>query len=474
MTHPSAETLTDARGVRLGTASRAAADHAEDALWQMMVLADAPPPAIQAAREADPGWLLPLLLDAGCRLGAGLSAGRAEARALLAQARPLAPQATARERAHLQALSALEEGRLQAALRVWDELLLEQPRDALALHWAHRCDHLLGDAAAMRLRPARALPEWDDADPLFPCVLGLYAFGLAECQQPALAEDLGRRAIGLADQARARLAGPHAGPAARARVPWAVHAVTHAMEMQGRFDEGAAWLRQQQAGWTDGTRFASHLWWHLALFRLEALDVAGTLRLIDKHLAGAAPVLSHGLQCADAAALYWRLRLMDVEVDALFQDLLRRWRPDPRDAGVHAYTDWHVVLAMLGAGEHAQAEHWIARCAERVVRGDADAARSNHAVARELGLPLLRALLASARGQHETAARGLYPVLAQAARLGGSHLRRDLIAQTLMHSAAGAAGVLHIGRALLNERCLAKPVTPLTRFWAERLRVAIA
>jgi hypothetical protein len=241
------------------------------------------------------------------------------------------------------------------------------------------------------------------------------------------------------------------------------------MDQQGRFDEGAAWLRQQQASWTGGTRFASHLWWHLALFRLEALDVTGALRLVDTHLSGAA--LAHGAQCEDAAALYWRLRVMDVEVDALFTDLLRRWQPDPDDAGLQAFTDWHVVLAMLGAGERAQAERWVARCAERVMRGE-DTARSNHAVARELGLPLLRALLAADRGDTDAAVRGFYLVHESAARLGGGHVRRDLIAQTLMASAAGSK-VAHIGRALLNERCLAKPVTPLTRHWAAKLQVAI-
>jgi hypothetical protein len=52
-------------------------------------------------------------------------------------------------------------------------------------------------------------------------------------------------------------------------------------------------------------------------------------------------------------------------------------------------------------------------------------------------------------------------------------VRRDLIAQTLMRCAAASA-VPHIGRAVLNERCLAKPVTPLTRHWAGKLGVAIA
>ena len=46
---------------------------------------------------------------------------------------------------------------------------------------------------------------------------------------------------------------------------------------------------------------------------------------------------------------------------------------------------------------------------------------------------------------------------------------------TVVLAALGAAPALaHVGRAVLNERCLAKPVTPLTRHWARRLGVAIA
>ena len=80
MTNASAETLRDSRGLRLGTTSRAAADHADEALWQMMTFADTPRLALQAAREADGGWALPLLLDAGCRLGLNQADDREVAR----------------------------------------------------------------------------------------------------------------------------------------------------------------------------------------------------------------------------------------------------------------------------------------------------------------------------------------------------------------------------------------------------------
>ena len=302
----------------------------------------------------------------------------------------------------------------------------------------------------MRLRPARALPEWDDDDPLFPCVLSLYAFGLAECQQFALAEDPrpprdrpGRRSVRAGAQA----------PAARS-VPWAVHAVLHAMEMQGRFDEGAAWLRQQQERWTDGTRFASHLWWHLALFRLEGLDVTGTLRLVDTHFSG--PALAHGLQCVDAASLYWRLRMMDVEVGALFKDLLRRWAPDPAagrrrtrsPTGTWSSRCWAPASAL-----EAEELGGALRRARDARRGGARAA-TPRGRARGLGLPLMRALLAADRGDADAAVRGLYLVHESPTRLGGGHVRRDLIAQTLMQGAAKTSQARRMSSRAGAERAL--------------------
>ncbi|HMR70888.1 MAG TPA: tetratricopeptide repeat protein, partial [Rubrivivax sp.] len=88
--------------------------------------------------------------------------------------------------------------------------------------------------------------------------------------------------------------------------------------------------------------------------------------------------------------------------------------------------------------------------------------------AREVGLPLMRGMLALARAQVDTAAEQLYAARAQAPRLGGSHAQRDLIDQTLL-AAAAQGSARRLGRALLNERCMAKPATALTRHWIERI-----
>ena len=410
----------------------------------MMSFYDPPLADLDVAIQADPGWAMPHVMKAGFLLSLTEPALLCEAEAHLSHARALAQHATARETAHLEAVQAVLDGRWHQACKVWGELLVEHPRDALALQWAQLWDFYRGDAFGLRQRPARALPEWDEADPLYAYLLALHAFGLEENNLHGPAEEAGRRALALNPQ-----------------VPWAVHAVTHVMEMQGRFEDGAAWLRQQQPHWAEGNGLACHLWWHKSLFRLEALDTAGALRLLDSHLSGSA--LQVTLNRVDAVSILWRLHLLGEDVASRGSALLADWPLDDDDAGHYAFNDLHVVLALLCAGEVPRAEAWLARCAERALQS-ADAARSNHLVAREVGLPLMRGLLALARGDADGAVDLIAPVRPQAARLGGSHAQRDLIDQTLL-AAAAQGGRRSMGRAVLNERTMAKPLTPLTRHW---------
>jgi hypothetical protein len=97
------------------------------------------------------------------------------------------------------------------------------------------------------------------------------------------------------------------------------------MEMQGRYEDGAAWLRSHQPVWAEGNGFAGHLWWHKALFRLEALDCEGVLRLLDTHLSGAA--LQITLQRVDAASMLWRLHLLGEDVASRCQRAAGRLDP---------------------------------------------------------------------------------------------------------------------------------------------------
>ena len=437
--------MQDPRGNAVSTTSSAAIAATERALWRTLSFYGAPIEDLAEAQAADPGWPLPLLMHAGFLLSLTEPALAAEARALLDRAEPMIARANHRERDHLVALHTLLAGDWHGACREWEALLLHHPRDALALHWAHLFDFYRGDALNLRQRVARVLPEWDEQDPLRPYVLGQYAFGLEECQLYAQAEETGRLAL-----------------SGSAKVPWAIHAVAHVMEMQGRHEEGGAWMAQWQGDWAEGNGFSGHLGWHQALFALESLDVDAALRAFDAYLAADPAQIT--LQRLDAASMLWRLHLLGADIGTRWTLLATGWDLSDTAAGVYPFNDLHALLALIGAGELPAAEAWAKRVAVHAERSGG----SNRAIARDVGSPLMRGMLSFARGRFDEAIETLYPVRALASRFGGSHAQRDLIDQTLLAAAAKAVD-RSAGRALLNERRLGKPETPLTAHWARQL-----
>jgi len=221
-------------------------------------------------------------------------------------------------------------------------------------------------------------------------------------------------------------------------------------------------MAQWQDDWAVGNGFVGHLGWHHALFALEALDVGTALQRFDAHLKADPAQIT--LQRLDASALLWRLHLLGAEVGPRWRELADGWDWSAQAAGLYPFNDLHALLALVGSGELARAQDWLTQ-----VRTQAEHAGDSHrAVAREVGLPLMHGMLAFAQGRFVEAIQTLYPVRANASRFGGSHAQRDLIDQTLI-AAAAQSGDKSVGRALLNERRLAKPMTPLTAHWAAHL-----
>ena len=427
--------------------SAAARAHHERALWHLVSFYGDPLAACDAVIAADPGWGLARVMKAAFILTLTEPNMVPQARQLLDEAEPLMADAQAHERAHLVAAQAALAGRWREACARWDAVLQDQPRDLLALNSAHLFDFYRGDARSLRARVARVLPEWPADDSLQPYVLGMHAFGLEECNLYPQAEQAGRAAL-----------------ARNPRGPWAIHAVAHVMEMQGRYREGAAWLLERQCDWAEDNGLAVHLWWHLALFQLEALDLAGALALFDAHIAGSASVVN--LQWLDAAALLWRVQLLGGDVGARWQALASDWADPVAHAGHYAFNDAHALMALLGSGDMVRAQALLDASTQQ-------AQADNQAMAHEVGAPLMRGLMAYARGDAGTACAALYPLRTLAHHFGGSHAQRDLIDQTLLAAATGPGGEPALARALLNERRLAKPATPLTEHWAQHLTRAL-
>ena len=154
----------------------------------------------------------------------------------------------------------------------------------------------------MRDSIARVLPAWPTDHDFHGYLLGMHAFGLEESGDYRAAETAGRRAV-------------ERNPADT----WAVHAVAHVLEMEGRQLEGIAWLRGLEPHWTTAPALAVHQWWHLALFLIEQGRFEEVLAIYDSHVRGTPSGAL--LDLVDAAALLWRLQLAGIDVGARWEGL---------------------------------------------------------------------------------------------------------------------------------------------------------
>lgn len=199
---------------------------------------------VKAALEADPGFALAHCLQGTLFMLFGSRDVLDKARACLARAQACAKEAgvTERESRHIAALAAWSEGEIERSIQIWDEILFAWPHDLLALRLQHFQLFWLGRSEALRGGPARVLETWSPDLPGYGHLLGMLAFGLEECGAYAEAERQGRRAVALNPEDL-----------------WAIHAVAHVLEMQGRRREGLDWLDRPADAWDDRNPFRGHL-----------------------------------------------------------------------------------------------------------------------------------------------------------------------------------------------------------------------
>jgi hypothetical protein len=369
-----------------------------------------------------------------------------DAATTLASGREALEHATPRERALAAAAAELVRGNWHYGVQRLDQVLAEHPRELLALQVAHLMDFYRGDALNLRNRVSRVLPAWDRSVPGYAYVLGMHAFGLEECNEYALAERSGRSSVELCGDDS-----------------WAVHAVAHVMEMQGRIGEGLDWYGATRPVWSgEDNGFAFHNAWHVALFHMDRGEFARALEIFDARLAGGGEM---ALVRVDATALLWRLMLEGVDVRSRFGPVADAWeRSLDAEGGFYAFNDFHSALALAAAGRR----HTLGRIRKALERGEREPG-ANSDMTRLVARGACEAAIDYCEGRFAAATERLIGVRVGASRFGGSHAQRDLLTLTLIDSAT-RAGLRHIALHYANERLVHKPASD----WGRRLAARAA
>ena len=436
--------MLDHRGLPTTANSRTVMDLYEQAIYQIQCHSGDPIATIDEALNEDPNFVM------GHCLRAYICTTMADARdsenlgLALAGAKQAADIfANDREKLHIAAIATWLDGNLAGFSNRLEDILVRYPVDYVALQKGHITDFHLGDAANLRDRVARVLPQYDADMPGYGYALGMYSFGLEECNEYLKAEQFGRHAVEI-----------------NANDVWAIHAVAHVKEMQGYREEGIEWYSLRERDWSQDNDFAIHNWWHVALFHLDLCEFDRVLEVYDKFISKG----SFALDFIDATALLWRLHLAQIETGNRWNTLADKWEEAISKTGFYCFNDYHALVSFIAA----ERRHSVRTIVERMnseIRSNLASAE----VVRQIGYPIITGLMDFAEERYDDAVIKLSKVRDSAHSFGGSHAQRELLTHTLIEATL-RANQFDYTRELLAARTAKKPNCTVSQRMIERLR----
>ncbi len=408
----------DSRGHGLTTSSAAAADAFNAGMHGFICWRTDTMTLLDTAMAADPDFALAKLAKGWIMQTARTAAFRPQIDALLAEAAPLMDAADGREQAYFNGLTAASAGRGVDASTIMEAMLVQHPTDLLGHRLVQFELFWNGRAAWMRQLVERAAPAWNKSLVDYGGFLSARAFANEEAGNYELGERCGRDAVEI-DPTDC----------------WGTHAVAHVHAMQGRVDDGVAWLEGLNGNWGEANQIAHHLWWHLCIMLLEqgAYDralalVTSKIRNPESPLVKAMPGAPIDLQ--NVASLLMRLEMRGVDLGDHWNILAEICAGRIHDHG-SPFSAAHDMMVLTGSGQFDLAAQLLDNMRAFAATGDASLVTAYRAA----GIPLCEAILAYRRGEYERVIALISPVRHDLHLIGGSHAQRDLFYQIMLDAA---------------------------------------
>lgn len=358
--------------------------------------------------QADPTCVITNAHAAALYLFSGGSNAWTQAIPYLQTAKEHLAHANDREQIYVAAIDAWARRDVAQAIAYHEAIAEKFPRDLVSVYLGQYHYRNSGNSKGMLTITEKVFSANQESSYMY----GMYAFGLEECDRLEEAEEAGRRATEMKRDNR-----------------WAHHAVAHVLETQGRLKDGITWMESVCDTWeTSSSAFYSHLWWHTALYHLDAEDIAKVLEIYDIHIWGRA-AKDNGREQINAISILLRLELRGVDVGVRWQDVASYLHPRLHEH-VLGFLDLQYIYALV----RGEQEDWAN---EMLLSMQAYAETALPYVRRtwmEVALPAARGIVAHARGDWQTTIAELGSVLPRLQETGGSHAQRDLFEQVYLNA----------------------------------------
>lgn len=358
-----------------------------------------------------------------------------------------------RETLHVEAVKQWSSGNISKAQDVWDDIIVEYPTDIMALRFLTEYSIFFGPKARIRDSVARVLPRWKKEIPLYGYLFGLYSFGLEETNFYSEAEIQGRKGLELIPNDS-----------------WAVHAVAHVLEMEGRQEEGMEFMSKNEDQWKSSKSLACHNYWHWALYYVEKGNYEEALSILDSQILPRCNG-DHVFPLSDGASLMSRLKYEGVDLGDRWQQLCRCWEGHTNERAL-VFFDAHMLMSAVGAKDE-QLTMKVMKSLRDYVR---DGSGPNHEITREVGVPVCEAFVEADKGNFDKAVDMLKPIRYKLDLLGGSRAQRDVFELFLIYSALQSPRKRdqQFVRCLLAERQAKRRNSPMTdRLMAKALALQV-